>query len=143
MIMTLPASNIGLGTIAALSLLYLLVLLGVGAVGRRLQRRHPISPWIFSFALSIYCTSWAFYGVTAQAAVHGWWIPPTYIGSLILFWFAFGLIGRIAIACRRYRITSVADFIATRYGHSRLLAILTTVIVLIAIIPYILSLIHI
>jgi Na+/proline symporter/signal transduction histidine kinase/CheY-like chemotaxis protein len=136
-IMTLPASTIGLGTIAALSLLYLLVLLGVGAVGRRLQRRHPLSPWIFSFALSIYCTSWAFYGVTAQAAVNGWWIPPTYIGSLILFWFAFGLIGRIAIACRRYRITSVADFIATRYGHSRLLAILTTVIVLIAIIPYI------
>jgi len=135
--MTLPASSIGLGTIAALSLLYLLVLLGVGAVGRRLQRRHALSPWIFSFALSIYCTSWAFYGVTAQAAVNGWWIPPTYIGSLILFWFAFGLIGRIAIACRRYRITSVADFIATRYGHSRLLAILTTVIVLIAIIPYI------
>ncbi len=92
LIMTLPASNIGLGTpIAALSLLYLLVLLGVGAVGRRLQRHHPVSPWIFSFALSIYCTSWAFYGVTAQAAVNGWWIPPTYIGSLILFWFAFGL----------------------------------------------------
>ena len=135
--MTLPASNIGIGTIAALSLLYLVVLLGVGAVGRRLQRRHPVSPWIFSFALSIYCTSWAFYGVTAQAAVNGWWIPPTYIGSLLLFWFAFGLVGRIAIACRRYRITSVADFIATRYGHSRVLAILTTVTVLIAIVPYI------
>jgi Na+/proline symporter/signal transduction histidine kinase/CheY-like chemotaxis protein len=135
--MTLPESNIGLGTIAALSFVYLLVLLGAGAIGRRLQRRHPLSPWIFSFALSIYCTSWAFYGVTAQAAVNGWWIPPTYIGSLLLFWFAFGLISRIAIACRRYRITSVADFIATRYGHSRLLAILTTVIVLIAVIPYI------
>ncbi len=136
-LMNIASSSIGLGTIAAISLLYLLVLLGVGSLGRRISRHHKLSPWIFSFALSIYCTSWAFYGVTAQAANNGWWIPPTYIGSLLLFWFGFGLIARIAIACRRYKITSVADFISTRYGHSRLLAILTTLIVLVAIIPYI------
>jgi Na+/proline symporter/signal transduction histidine kinase len=135
--MILSQSNIGLGTIAALSLLYLLVLYSVGRLGRRITGHHPLAPWVFSFALAIYCTSWAFYGVTAQAAVNGWWIPPTYIGSLLLFWFGFGLIARIAIACRRYRITSVADFIATRFGHSRLLAVLTTLIVLTAVIPYI------
>ncbi|MBU2279108.1 MAG: hybrid sensor histidine kinase/response regulator [Gammaproteobacteria bacterium] len=135
--MLLSQGNIGLGTIAALSLLYLLVLYSVGRLGRRITGHHPLAPWVFSFALAIYCTSWAFYGVTAQAAVNGWWIPPTYIGSLLLFWFGFGLIARIAIACRRYRITSVADFIATRYGHSRLLAVLTTLIVLTAVIPYI------
>ena len=135
--MILSQGNIGLGTIAALSLLYLLVLYSVGRLGRRITGHHPLAPWVFSFALAIYCTSWAFYGVTAQAAVNGWWIPPTYIGSLLLFWFGFGLIARIAIACRRYRITSVADFIATRFGHSRLLAVLTTLIVLTAVIPYI------
>lgn len=135
--MILAQGNIGLGTIAALSLLYLLVLYSVGRLGRRITGHHPLAPWVFSFALAIYCTSWAFYGVTAQAAVNGWWIPPTYIGSLLLFWFGFGLIARIAIACRRYRITSVADFIATRFGHSRLLAVLTTLIVLTAVIPYI------
>jgi len=135
--MILSQGNIGLGTIAALSLLYLVVLYSVGRLGRRITGHHPLAPWVFSFALAIYCTSWAFYGVTAQAAVNGWWIPPTYIGSLLLFWFGFGLIARIAIACRRYRITSVADFIATRFGHSRLLAVLTTLIVLTAVIPYI------
>jgi Na+/proline symporter/signal transduction histidine kinase len=135
--MILSQGNIGLGTIAVLSLLYLLVLYSVGRLGRRITGHHPLAPWVFSFALAIYCTSWAFYGVTAQAAVNGWWIPPTYIGSLLLFWFGFGLIARIAIACRRYRITSVADFIATRFGHSRLLAVLTTLIVLTAVIPYI------
>jgi len=135
--MLLAQGNIGLGTIAALSLLYLGVLYSVGRLGRRVTGHHPLAPWVFSFALAIYCTSWAFYGVTAQAAVNGWWIPPTYIGSLLLFWFGFGLIARIAIACRRYRITSVADFIATRFGHSRLLAVLTTLIVLTAVIPYI------
>ncbi|WP_333796040.1 PAS domain-containing hybrid sensor histidine kinase/response regulator [Rheinheimera sp.] len=135
--MILSQGSIGLGSIAALSLLYLLVLYSVGRLGRRITGGHKLAPWVFSFALAIYCTSWAFYGVTAQAAVNGWWIPPTYIGSLLLFWFGFGLIARIAIACRRYKITSVADFIATRYGHSRLLAVLTTLIVLTAVIPYI------
>lgn len=135
-------SGIGLATIAAISLVYLLILFSVGRFGRRITARHPLAPWIFSFALSIYCTSWAFYGVTAQAAVNGWWIPPTYIGSFILFWFGFKLIARIAIACRRYRITSVADFIATRFGHSRSLAVLITLILIMAVIPYIALQLH-
>ena len=136
-LMILNGSSIGLGTIAALSLVYLLILFSVGVFGRRINSKHPLAPWVFSFALSIYCTSWAFYGVTAQAAVNGWWMPPTYIGSFILFWFGFKLVARIALACRRYRITSVADFIATRFGHSRALAVITTLILLMSVIPYI------
>ena len=140
--MLLNGSSIGLGTIAALSLVYLLILFSVGYFGKRINSKHPLAPWIFSFALSIYCTSWAFYGVTAQAAVNGWWMPPTYIGSFLLFWFGFKLIARIAIACRRYRITSVADFIATRFGHSRALAVITTLILLMSVIPYIALQLH-
>lgn len=136
-LMILNGSSIGLGTIAALSLIYLLILFSVGVFGRRINSKHPLAPWVFSFALSIYCTSWAFYGVTAQAAVNGWWMPPTYIGSFLLFWFGFKLVARIALACRRYRITSVADFIATRFGHSRVLAVITTLILLMSVIPYI------
>lgn len=135
--MLLDQGAIGLGSIAALSLVYLLVLYSVGRLGQRLHGRHPLAPWVFSFALAVYCTSWAFYGVTAQAAVNGWWIPPTYIGSILLFGLAFSLVSRIAVTARRFRITSVADFIATRYGHSRAIAMVTTVIVLVAVIPYI------
>jgi signal transduction histidine kinase len=140
--MILNGSSIGLGSIAALSLLYLLVLFSVGHFGKRINSKHPLAPWVFSFALSIYCTSWAFYGVTAQAAVNGWWMPPTYIGSFILFWFGFKLVARIAIACRRYRITSIADFIATRFGHSRSLAVITTLILLMSVIPYVALQLH-
>ena len=63
--MILNGSSIGLGSIAALSLLYLLILFSVGHFGKRINSKHPLAPWVFSFALSIYCTSWAFYGVTA------------------------------------------------------------------------------
>lgn len=129
--------TLGLTSIAIVSLLYLLLLYSVGRLGRRLPALHPLSPWIFSFALAIYCTSWAFYGVTAQAALNGWWIPPTYIGSILLFWFGFGFLSRVAMLCRRLKITSLADLIATRFGHSRLLAVLTTLTVLMAVIPYI------
>lgn len=135
--MLLDQGAIGLGSIAALSLVYLLVLYSVGRLGQRLHGRHPLAPWVFSFALAVYCTSWAFYGVTAQAAVNGWWIPPTYIGSILLFGIGFRLVSRIAITARRFRITSIADFIATRYGHSRAIAIVTTLIVVVAVIPYI------
>ncbi len=141
-LMLLNGSSIGLGTIAALSLIYLLILYSVGRFGRRVNSKHPLAPWVFSFALSIYCTSWAFYGVSAQAVVNGWWMPPTYIGSFLLFWFGFKLIARIAIACRRYRITSIADFIATRFGHSRTLAVVTTLILLMSTIPYIALQLH-
>lgn len=140
--MMLNGSSIGVGTIAALSLVYLLILFSVGRLGKRINSKHPLAPWVFSFSLSIYCTSWAFYGVTAQAAVNGWWMPPTYIGSFLLFWFGFKLIARIAIACRRYRITSVADFIATRFGHSRSLAVITTLIMLMSVVPYIALQLH-
>ncbi|MCC5450879.1 PAS-domain containing protein [Rheinheimera sp. UJ51] len=135
-------SGIGLATLAAISLLYLLVLYCVGLFGRRITAQHPLAPWVFSLALSIYCTSWAFYGVTAQAVVNGWWLPPTYIGSFILFWFGFKLLARVAVACRRYRITSIADFIATRFGHSRLLAVMITLILLMTVIPYITLQLH-
>lgn len=135
-------SGIGLATLAAISLLYLLVLYCVGIFGRRITAQHPLAPWVFSLALSIYCTSWAFYGVTAQAVVNGWWLPPTYIGSFMLFWFGFKLMSRVAVACRRYRITSIADFIATRFGHSRSLAVLITLILIMTVIPYITLQLH-
>ncbi|WP_423185431.1 PAS-domain containing protein [Alishewanella sp. d11] len=135
-------SGIGLATLAAISLLYLFVLYCVGIFGRRITAQHPLAPWVFSLALSIYCTSWAFYGVTAQAVVNGWWLPPTYIGSFLLFWFGFKLMSRVAVACRRYRITSIADFIATRFGHSRRLAVLITLILIMTVIPYITLQLH-
>ncbi len=68
---SMGVSGIGIGSIAVLSLLYLVVLYSVGRLGRHITGRHPLAPWVFSFALAIYCTSWAFYGVTAQAGING------------------------------------------------------------------------
>ena len=38
---------------------------------------------------------------------------------------------------RQYRITSIADFIASRYGHSRVLAGAVTLIALVGVVPYV------
>jgi Na+/proline symporter len=53
---------------------------------------------------------------------------------MALAWFL--LLKMIRIA-KSYRITSIADFIASRYGKSHLLGGLVTVITVVGIIPYI------
>lgn len=53
---------------------------------------------------------------------------------MILGWLVIRKMIRIA---KTYRITSIADFIASRYGKSQRLAGLVTIITLIGIIPYV------
>ena len=52
----------------------------------------------------------------------------------VLFWFTLRRIVRIA---KVHRITSIADFIASRYGKSTLLGGLVTIIAVVGIMPYI------
>ena len=89
------------------------------------------------YRLGVYCTSWAFFGTTAQAAYNGWWLAPTYAGTILLFIFGWQVYCRIAHICRQQKITSMADFIATRYGQSSSLSGLISLISVIAIVPYI------
>ena len=62
---------------------------------------------------------------------------PVYLGPTlmaVLFWFVLRRIVRIT---KVHRITSIADFIGSRYGKSGLLAGMVTVIVILGILPYI------
>jgi len=54
----------------------------------------------------------------------------------VLFWFVLRRIVRIT---KVHRITSIADFIASRYGKSSLLAGMVTVIAVLGVLPYIRS----
>jgi signal transduction histidine kinase/Na+/proline symporter len=92
---------------------------------------------VYGLTLAVYCTSWSFYGTTAQAAKNGWWLAPTYVGSLLLFIFGWQIYLKISDICQTHKITSISDFIATRYGQSSSLASLITTISVFAIIPYI------
>ncbi|MBX3702283.1 MAG: hybrid sensor histidine kinase/response regulator [Steroidobacteraceae bacterium] len=126
--------------LALIALAYLGLLFAIAWVGDRWAAagRQPIpKPWIYSLSLAVYCTSWAFYGTVGQSAGLGWAFPPTYVGTILLFLLIPGLLAKLISVSRRERITSVADFIAARYGRDRSLAVAVTLIAACGIIPYI------
>src|SRR6266571_4043034 len=95
------------------------------------------SPYVYSLSLAVYATAWTFYGSVGRAASDGVGFLPIYIGPTLmiaLWWVVQRKILRIS---KQNRITSLADFIASRYGKSALLGGLVTVIAVIGILPYI------
>ncbi len=62
---------------------------------------------------------------------------PIYIGPTLTFVLGWFLIRKIIRISKANRITSIADFIASRYGKSFELGILVSVIALVGILPYI------
>ncbi len=95
------------------------------------------NPYIYALSLAVYCTSWTFYGSVGRAATSGIGFLPIYLGPTlmaILWWYVLLKMIRISKA---NRITSIADFVASRYGKSQLLGGLVTVIAVIGIVPYI------
>ncbi|MSM38112.1 MAG: SpoIIE family protein phosphatase [Geobacter sp.] len=126
--------------IFAVIFLYILFLFMVAyyADGRRELGRSIISnPYIYALSIAIYATSWTFYGSVGKAATTGLDFLLIYLGpSLAAFswWFLLRKIVRIA---KDNNITSIADFISSRYGKSQWLGALVTIIALMGIIPYI------
>ncbi len=124
----------------AISVFYIATLFAIAWYGdKRAHQGRPIhrSGVIYSLSLAVYCTSWTFYGAVGQAATTGWTFLSVYLGPtlfLLLFWRMMGKIIRIA---KEKRLTSIADFIATRYGRDHTLAILVTLVAVLGVIPYI------
>jgi len=95
------------------------------------------NPYIYALSLAVYCTSWTFYGSVGRAATSGIGFLPIYLGPTLmaaLWWYVMLKIIRIS---KQNRITSIADFVASRYGKSHLLGGMVTVIAVVGIIPYI------
>src|SRR3984957_2726920 len=126
--------------LSLLALTYLGCLFGIAFYGER-QRTYPnqrrLRPFIYALALGVYCTSWTFFGAVGSAVRDGWGYLPIYLGPSLVFLFALPFMERLARIGRAHKVSSIADFIASRFGKSRALAVLVTVISLSAAIPYI------
>ena len=122
------------------SLAYLLALFAVAwwADRRAMAGRSVIgNAWVYTLSMGVYCTAWTYFGSVGRAASGGMWFLPIYLGptlAMVLAWLVLRKMVRIA---RTWRITSIADFIASRYGKSRLLAGLVTLIALVGVVPYV------
>jgi len=122
-----------------LALVYLGLLFGVAWLG---DWRPPYAarPWlrpvVYSLALAVYCTSWTFYGAVGSAVSGGWGYLPIYLGPVLLFVVFGARYQRLVAVAQARNSTSIADFIASRFGRSQSLAALVTVIALTAAVPY-------
>jgi len=126
-----------ISALVLLTFFYLILLFAIAFVGDKYTLSAKLKPIIYSLGLGVYCTSWAFYGVTGQSAKTGWWLTPTYTGAILVFIFAWPLVLKVARICHQQSLTSLADFISSRYGKSSKLAGLITITAVCAIIPYI------
>jgi len=95
------------------------------------------SPFVYTLSISVYCTSWTFYGAVGSAARNGFEFVTIYLGPTLVFVGWFWLLRKLVRIGRVHRITSIADLISSRYGKSPMLAVIVTVIAVIGTTPYI------
>jgi len=95
------------------------------------------SPYVYSLSLAVYATAWTFYGSVGRAASDGIGFLPIYIGPTLMIALWWIVVRKILRISKLNRITSLADFVASRYGKSALLGGLVTLIAVIGILPYI------
>ncbi|RRJ84012.1 PAS domain-containing hybrid sensor histidine kinase/response regulator [Aestuariirhabdus litorea] len=124
--------------IAVISVVYILVLFVVAFYGDKKLGDDSRLRWlVYSLSLTVYCTSWTFFGAVGQAAHSLWSFLPIYLGPILMFLFGSKLIARIIRISKQENITSIADFIAARYGKSQMLAVCVTLIAVFGVLPYI------
>ncbi len=123
--------------VIALGYIGLLFLVASWGDRRSASRTAASRPWIYPLSLAVYCTSWTFFGSVGLASRTGFEFLSVYIGPLLVFAVGWPLVIRIARLAKAQNSTSIADFIAARYGKSELVAALVAAIALIGVVPYI------
>ncbi len=92
---------------------------------------------IFPLSLAIYCTSWTFFGSVGSASRTGYEFLTIYIGPMLMIGLFSPLLIRIVRLAKAQNITSIADFIAARYGKGQAVAATVALIAIVGSIPYI------
>jgi Na+/proline symporter/signal transduction histidine kinase/CheY-like chemotaxis protein len=126
--------------IISASIAYVLLLFAVASYGDRKSAggvQGRAKPYVYALSIAIYCTSWTFFGSVGLAAERGYEFLGIYVGPLLVFVFGHALLRRIVKLSKAERITSIADFLAARYGKSFAVASLATIIAVVGAIPYI------
>ncbi|HTQ00161.1 MAG TPA: sensor histidine kinase [Casimicrobiaceae bacterium] len=126
--------------IIPVALAYLGVLFAIAYFGdKRADAGRSIiaNPYIYALSLGVYATAWTFYGSVGRAAADGVGFLPIYIGPTLMMALWWLVVRKIIRISKTHRITSLADFVSSRYGKSALLAGLVTVIAVVGVVPYI------
>lgn len=95
------------------------------------------NPYVYTLSLAVYCSAWTYYGSIGVAATSGLNYLPIYVGPIIIIPTWIIILRKIIRISKVNKISSIADFISLRYGNSRFLGALVTLISIFGILPYI------
>jgi Na+/proline symporter/CheY-like chemotaxis protein len=126
--------------IVVIALAYIGFLFLVASFGdrrRELVRTGRARLLIYPLSLAVYCTSWTFFGSVGVAARTGFDFLAIYIGPVLMIGLAYPVLIRIVRLTKGQNITSIADFIAARYGKSQAVAATVALIAIVGMVPYI------
>ena len=125
-------------------LLFILVILYLGLLffiaywaEKRKSNFWVNNPYIYALSLAVYCSAWTYYGSIGVAANQGLEYLAIYIGPVIIIPAWIYINAKIIRISRVNKISSIADFISLRYGNSRFVGALITMVCILAVIPYI------
>jgi len=124
--------------IASFLYLFLLFALAYWAEKQKAKGKSIVNnPYIYALSLAVYCTAWTYYGSVGRASEYGLEFLAIYIGPTIMMPIWWIVNRKIIRICKVQHITSIADFISSRYGKSILLGSIVTILSVVGIIPYI------
>jgi Na+/proline symporter/signal transduction histidine kinase len=126
--------------VVGVALAYIGFLFAVASYGDRAPPRwgeRGSRLWIYPLSLAVYCTSWTFFGSVGLSAAQGFDFLTIYLGPVLMMVLGYPLLVKIVRLAKSQNITSIADFIAARYGKSQAVAVIVTVVAVIGAVPYI------
>ena len=125
--------------VIAVALAYIGLLFAIASYGDRMRRARGSRSrmMIYPLSLAIYCTSWTFFGSVGLASRTGFDFITIYIGPMLMIGLCFPLVMRIVRLAKAHNITSIADFIAARYGKGQAVAATVALIAIVGTVPYI------
>lgn len=126
--------------IVCVSFGYLFILFGIAYWGERLAIKGKSlvnNAYVYALSLTVYCTAWTYYGSVGRATTHGIEFLTIYLGPTLMILLGWGIMRKILRICKVQHITSIADFISSRYGKSTTLGIIVSILCLVGITPYI------
>src|SRR5712671_2019649 len=118
---------------------YIGFLFFVASYGDRLSpaQRGRATALIYPLSLAIYCTSWTFFGSVGFATRTSFDFLAIYFGPILMIGLCTPLLRRVIGLAKSQNITSIADFIAARYGKSQAVAATVALIAIVGSVPYI------
>ena len=133
-------SVISTKTVLFISLGYFLLLFLVACYAEKCRKMDKCllkNSHVYSLSLAVYCTSWTFYGSVGKAATSGLEFLPIYLGPTLIAFTWWFLLRKMLLISKQQNITSIADFLSSRYDRSTVLGAIVTLFAVFGITPYI------